>query len=358
MKRTAGVTSAGKKAPVRAQRTLTSLTSFSLVINGTPVLVEEVSPTTTLLEYLRAHGYTGTKCGCAEGDCGACTVALVDQDASGRPTYRAINSCIALLPMFAGREIVTVEGLASGETLHPVQAHMVEQYGSQCGYCTPGFVMSLFEAWYRQDCTSASQLSDQLSGNLCRCTGYRPIRDAALGALAQRDRENGKPDPFRARLGQAVNPLQALDYAANGGRFLRPTALEEVFSLLKDYPQARLVAGATEIGVDINKKFLSYPLLVSTEGVPELTADLAHGRGMAHRRGGHPDRDRGDRGPRVSCPGKNAAGVCLPGSQEPGHHGRKSGNGVPDRGQRAGPSHPGRRGGACFRGRPEKGSPG
>jgi xanthine dehydrogenase large subunit len=270
MKRTAAVTSAGKKAPVRAQRASPSLTSFSLVINGKPVAVQEVSPTTTLLEYLRAHGYTGTKCGCAEGDCGACTVALVDQDASGRPTYRAINSCIALLPMFAGREIVTVEGLASGETLHPVQAHMVEEYGSQCGYCTPGFVMSLFEAWYRQDCTSASQLSDQLSGNLCRCTGYRPIRDAALGALAQRDRENGKPDPFRARLGQAVDPLPALDYAANGGRFLRPTALKEVFSLLKDHPQARLVAGATEIGVDINKKFLSYPLLVSTEGVPEL----------------------------------------------------------------------------------------
>ncbi len=101
----------------------------------------------------------------------------------GRPTYRAINSCIALLPMFAGREIVTVEGLATGDSLHPVQAHMVEQYGSQCGYCTPGFVMSLFEAYYREDCREAWQLSDQLSGNLCRCTGYRPIRDAALGAL-------------------------------------------------------------------------------------------------------------------------------------------------------------------------------
>jgi len=233
--------------------------------------VEEVAPTTTLLEYLRTHGYTGTKCGCAEGDCGACTVALVDRDAEGKPTYRAINSCIALLPMFADREIITVEGLASGETLHPVQAHMVEKYGSQCGYCTPGFVVSLFEAWYRADCQNTSQLSDQLSGNLCRCTGYRPIRDAALGALAQRDAENGSADPFRARLGLPVPPLPSLDYFACGARFLRPTTLDELFSLLDKYPEARLVAGATEIGVDINKKFLSYPLLVSTEGVQELT---------------------------------------------------------------------------------------
>jgi xanthine dehydrogenase molybdopterin binding subunit/xanthine dehydrogenase small subunit len=173
--------------------------------------------------------------------------------------------------MFAGREIITVEGLASGESLHPVQAHMVEKFGSQCGYCTPGFVVSLFEAWYRQDCTSSSQLSDQLSGNLCRCTGYRPIRDAALCALAQRDRENGKPDPYRARLGRRVEPIAALDYTACGGRFFRPTAMDEILALLKKYPDGRLVAGATEIGVDINKKFLSYPLLISTEGVPELT---------------------------------------------------------------------------------------
>ncbi len=263
-----GLTRAKKKAA--APRRPAS-TSFTFLINGKPVVVEDIAPTTTLLEYLRAHGYTGTKCGCAEGDCGACTVALVESDAAGKPTYRAINSCIALLPMLAGREIVTVEGLAAGETLHPVQAHMVEKYGSQCGYCTPGFVVSLFEAWYREDCRDSSQLSDQLSGNLCRCTGYRPIRDAALGALAQRDGENGKADPFRSRLGAALGPLSALDYAACGERFFRPTTLDELFTLLKENPGARLVAGATEIGVDINKKFLSYPLLVSTEGIPELT---------------------------------------------------------------------------------------
>ncbi len=267
MKSPRGLTRTRKKAAASAP----TPASFTVVINGKPVVVEDIAPTTTLLEYLRTHGYTGTKCGCAEGDCGACTVALVDRDAAGKPTYRAYNSCIALLPMFAGREIVTVEGLATGEKLHPVQAHMVEKYGSQCGYCTPGFVVSLFEAYYREDCHDASQLSDQLSGNLCRCTGYRPIRDAALAALGQRDAENGKPDPFRARLGSPVEPISFLDYSARGERFLRPATLDDLFALLQEHPEARLVAGATEIGVDINKKFLPCPLLISTEGVPELT---------------------------------------------------------------------------------------
>ncbi len=245
--------------------------SFTIIINGRPALIQDAAPTTTLLDYLRTHGYTGTKCGCAEGDCGACTVALVDRNAAGSPTYRAFNSCIALLPMFAGREIVTVEGLAAGETLHPVQAHMVEQYGSQCGYCTPGFVVSLFEAYYRDDCRDPWQLSDQLSGNLCRCTGYRPIRDAALGAMAQRNRSDDEEDPFRARLAAPVWPLQPLSYAAQGEQFFRPHTLPKLFALMQKHPHARLVAGATEIGVDINKKLASFPLLISTEGVPALT---------------------------------------------------------------------------------------
>src|ERR1700722_12962951 len=118
---------------------------FEFTLNGETVRVEDAATTTTLLDYLRSKGSTGSKQGCAEGDCGACTVAIVERDAAGKPTYRGVNSCIALLPMFAGREVVTVEGLSGvGDALHPVQAAMVEHYGAQCGYCTPGFVMSLF----------------------------------------------------------------------------------------------------------------------------------------------------------------------------------------------------------------------
>ena len=214
-----------------------SESAFTITINGQPREITGLSPTMTLLEYLRTHGLTGSKQGCAEGDCGACTVALVERDAEGGTTWRAINSCIALLPMFAGREIVTVEGLARGEALHPVQEHMVRQYGSQCGYCTPGFVMSLFEAYYRRDCSSPRDLSDQLSGNLCRCTGYRPIRDAALGVLAERGSHPLKDDPFAARLRSPREPLPALDYAAAGGRFVRPTSLADLFEALEDRPE-------------------------------------------------------------------------------------------------------------------------
>ncbi len=245
--------------------------SFEFSLNGERVLVEGVPATTTLLDWLRTSGRTGSKCGCAEGDCGACTVALVERDAAGRPAYRAINSCIALLPMFAGREVVTVEGLASEDKLHPVQAAMVGHYGSQCGYCTPGFVVSMFEAYYRGDVKEPGQVNDQLCGNLCRCTGYRPIRDAAVAALAQRTPETDAADRFARRLREDVPPPDALAYLGAGERFFRPTSLAELFALRGRHPHAKLVAGATEIGVELNKKFKKFPALISVEGVPELT---------------------------------------------------------------------------------------
>jgi xanthine dehydrogenase molybdopterin binding subunit/xanthine dehydrogenase small subunit len=259
--------------------------SLDLIVNGRAVSAAGVAPTTTLLAWLRANGLTGSKEGCAEGDCGACSVALVDRDAQGKPTYRAFNSCIALVPMFAGREIVTVEGLAKcgadQKQLHPVQAAMVEHYGSQCGYCTPGFVVSMFEAYYRDGCKEPWQVSDQLCGNLCRCTGYRPIRDAATAALngraatplAAEARTESAPyqDAFAARLQVPVHPPVALNYSVGEQKFFRPTSLPGLFTLLVTHPTAQLVAGATEIGVELNKKFKVFPLLISTEGVPELT---------------------------------------------------------------------------------------
>jgi len=244
-------------------------TQFSFTLNGKPVHVAGVAPTTTLLDFLRSRGHTGSKLGCGEGDCGACTVAIMDRDATGQTTYRSLNSCIALLPMFAGREVVTVEGVAACDKLHPVQSAMVEHYGSQCGFCTPGFVVSLFEAYYRDGCREPWQISDQLCGNLCRCTGYRPIRDAATAALSQR-KENDL-DEFKQRLAAPLAPAEALAYAAGADRFFRPTSLAALFALKHAHPTARLVAGATEIGVELNKKFTAFPLLISTEAVPELT---------------------------------------------------------------------------------------
>src|SRR6266404_5145112 len=143
--------------------------AIDFTLNGRRFSVADCSPNLTLLEYLRSTGLTGSKEGCAEGDCGACSVSIIDRDSRGRPAYRAINSCLVPLCLMASREIVTVEGVACDDNLHPVQQKMVECHGSQCGYCTPGFILSLFEGYYRDDIRNQDQLDDQLCGNLCRC---------------------------------------------------------------------------------------------------------------------------------------------------------------------------------------------
>jgi xanthine dehydrogenase molybdopterin binding subunit/xanthine dehydrogenase small subunit len=247
--------------------------ALQFTLNGRAVRVVGASTHLSLLDWLRADGHTGTKEGCAEGDCGACTVAIVETDARGARAWRAINACITLLPMVAGREVLTAEGIAEGGA-HPVQRAMVDRYGSQCGYCTPGFVMSMFEAYYRDDLTGRPALADQLCGNLCRCTGYRPIRDAALDALAHRDecKRDGSDarDRFRLPLAAPEPEAVALDYTHERERFVAPTSLAALCALKAASPDAVLVAGATEVGVEINKKFREFPLLVSTENVPAL----------------------------------------------------------------------------------------
>jgi xanthine dehydrogenase large subunit len=247
--------------------------AIEFTLNGRQTKVEGCSPNTTLLEYLRATGLTGSKEGCAEGDCGACSIAIVDRDSQGRATYRSINSCLVPICLMAEREIVTVEGVASKcgiENLHPVQRKMVECHGSQCGYCTPGFIMSLFEGYYRGDIRMQDQLDDQLCGNLCRCTGYRSIRDAAISAFAERHKRNGQ-DSFAERLKQHSLQLEDVEYESDGEKFLRPTSLPELLDLRRKFPDARLIAGATELGLDITKRYKKFPTLISVEAVPELT---------------------------------------------------------------------------------------
>ncbi len=225
--------------------------SLTIRINGLTERLVGVSPTLTLLEYLRTSGRVGTKEGCAEGDCGACTVAVRHGDG-----FKAVNSCIVPLGAVSNQEIVTAEGLADGDTLHPVQDAMARAGGSQCGYCTPGFVMSLFSSTY-----SGERGDAVLEGNLCRCTGYRPIRDAArsLGAPAADDR-------FLARSA----PAEPESYSSSGAHFFHPKTLCEALELLGAHPDAKLIAGGTDVGVEINKLGQDYPVLVSLMHVPEL----------------------------------------------------------------------------------------
>src|SRR6516165_445022 len=174
----------GATPPTAAASMSTTAGSIRFVLDGEVVSVTDLPPTTTVLEYLRnIRGRTGTKEGCAEGDCGACTVVLGELTADGKSvSYHAINSCIRFLPTIDGKELVTVESLqaADGE-LHPVQRSMVDCHGSQCGFCTPGFVMSLFALYLQREAPAREEVITALSGNLCRCTGYRPIIDAGCG---------------------------------------------------------------------------------------------------------------------------------------------------------------------------------
>src|SRR5580658_2368289 len=205
--------------------------SFSFLLNGEAVEVRGAAVQTTLLDYLRARGFTGSKEGCAEGECGACTVVMVKSHGD-ESAYRAVNSCLLLLPAVAGQEIYTIESLDSGGELHEAQRAMASAGGSQCGYCTPGFVMSLFAEQYRPGRTGLCD-AQALGGNLCRCTGYRPIRDAALSLGPAPD------DRFRHRLSQAAPPVAAMSYAAPDGFFSRPGTLRECLSLLAEDRSAR-----------------------------------------------------------------------------------------------------------------------
>lgn len=232
--------------------------TIEFVLNGERVRTTIASTQTTLLDFLRERGLTGAKEGCAEGECGACTVVMVASDA-GRTAYRPFNSCLMFLPQAANHEIVTVEALARDGRLADAQAAMAAAGGSQCGYCTPGFVMSLFAEQYRPGRTAPCDTA-ALAGNLCRCTGYRPIRDAAHSLGPPTD------ERFLARLDQ---PEPALAQVSIEG-FSRPLSVAECVTRLARDPAAKLVAGATDLAIESNLRDRRWPQLVSVEAIDEL----------------------------------------------------------------------------------------
>ncbi len=229
--------------------------AFEFVLNGNAVRVTDVAPQTNLLDFVRSRGLTGAKEGCAEGECGACAVLL----RSPQGNYQAVNSCLIPLPAVAGREVYTVESLGRGG-LSPAQEAMARLGGSQCGYCTPGFVISMFAAHYN----GGPHDEHSLGGNLCRCTGYRPIRDAlqSLGPA---------PDGyFKDQLTRPVPALEFVDYKRPEGRFSRPKNLEAALALASEDPSSRFVAGNTDLGLITNLRDQRFPHLISLEAVSEL----------------------------------------------------------------------------------------
>ncbi len=286
-----------------------------LVVNGRTRELGEVGGHVTLLEWLRDSGLTGGKEGCAEGECGACAVLVARDDGPdmpGRTRWVAINACLVPAAAFDQQEVVTSEGLGQPGRLHPVQREMAERGGSQCGYCTPGFICAMAAEYYRPDRSPATggtpngssspvtgalghgpngsgipatahgerpdggaAADDEhgpngfdlhaLSGNLCRCTGYRPIRDAAY-ALGQPEAD----DPFLARLAGPA-PAPAVTTSSNTqGRYVRPAGLAEALELLAAEPDAQLVAGSTDWGVELNIRHARAALTIGIDRIAEL----------------------------------------------------------------------------------------
>jgi xanthine dehydrogenase small subunit len=247
--------------------------TVDFVLNGSPVSIEGVAPHTTLLEWLRNSGLTGSKEGCAEGECGACAVVMIRRPSDGPPCFEPINGCLMPLAEVHGRELVSVEGVAGGSRLHPVQEAMVRLGGSQCGYCTPGFVMSLFAEYYRPG--RGAPDPEAISGNLCRCTGYRPIADA-LGCLPTPI----AADHFTERLVRSRPGTPRVDYSADQRHYLRPTTLEALFATLREFPDATLIAGGTDVMVEVNQRGLRPRVLVSVAGIGELEHSESRAEGL------------------------------------------------------------------------------
>jgi xanthine dehydrogenase small subunit len=232
-----------------------------------------VDPNLTVLNYLReVERLTGTKEGCAEGDCGACTVVLGEL-AGDRLRYRAVNACILFVPQLDGKQLITVEHLRQPDgSLHPVQQAMVEGHGSQCGFCTPGFVMSLFALYHTERAPpSRQQILDVLAGNLCRCTGYHPIVDAA-----RRMYERGEGDQFDAREAGTIAQLQAqgggerLAYWHGARRYFAPRRIEDLAALCEEFEDACLLAGGTDVGLWVTKQHRDLDTLIYVGAVAEL----------------------------------------------------------------------------------------
>jgi len=250
------------------------------VLDGEVITVGDVDPTRTVLEFLREDlGRTGTKEGCAEGDCGACTVVIAEAR-DGRLAVRPVNACIQLLPALDGRELLTVESLGP-DASHPVQRAMVDCHGSQCGFCTPGFVMSLFALYKSTAGPTRRQVDDALAGNLCRCTGYRPIVDAAYamqdlapagGSWLERPAGSVLAADESARLARlaALADRQGLCLEQQGRRFFLPATADELASLVGEFPSATLVAGSTDVGLTITKGLREPETLICVSRVAEL----------------------------------------------------------------------------------------
>lgn len=255
--------------------TLPKMNCVRFILDGELVEVENPDPTRSVLQFLREDlRRVGSKEGCAEGDCGACTVVVGDL-VDDRIQFRSVNACIQFLPTLDGKMLFTVESLKTSQgQLHPVQQSLVDFHASQCGFCTPGFVMSMFALYKTNPSINRDSIDDALSGNLCRCTGYRPIIDACLGMNDYSSPEDADPLIFESACKrnnkisdqeqQAIDQLQqikrgqgldqGLTLKTDQSRYDAPSSIDELARIYLEYPQAHILAGGTDIGLWVTKQ--------------------------------------------------------------------------------------------------------
>ncbi|AUG54321.1 xanthine dehydrogenase small subunit [Thalassospira marina] len=239
--------------------------------------IENIDPQTTVLNYLRLDEHKcGTKEGCAEGDCGACTVVLgeVDETVPGAMRYRTVNACIQFVPTLDGKQLLTVEHLKSADgSLHPVQQAMVDTHGSQCGFCTPGFVMSLYKIWLDGGEDDRGAINDALAGNLCRCTGYGPIIEAArasggagINDVVEQSRRKDVADRLKGLVGEGGG----LEITHPRGRYFAPRSSDKLAQILVTHPDAIILAGGTDVGLWVTKHLKRLDPIVYIGDVADL----------------------------------------------------------------------------------------
>ena len=247
---------------------------IEFLLNDEKVTLHSIDPNTTVLQYLREHRQrTGTKEGCASGDCGACTVSVVQINAAQEIEYKSINACIAFVSTLDGKQLLSVEDLQSNHLLHSTQQAMVDSDGSQCGFCTPGFVMSLFTLQKNQAHYDRHKVQQALAGNLCRCTGYKAIDKAAQQALSSPTVDHF--DPLKDQLSTQLAALNAAPLDSVGTQSERsisytPKSVAALAKLLNDLPNAKMVAGGTDLAIAVTQRGQLFDTLIDIHQVKEL----------------------------------------------------------------------------------------